>query len=257
VSDRLTLLAVFAHPDDETFRCGGTLALLAARGVRVCLVTATRGEAGSVGDPPLCPAEELAPRREQELHCACCALGIELPRFLGCPDGRLAETDPDEVAERVVRAVRELRPQVILTFGPDGLSGHPDHVAIGRLAAEAFLRAGDPAAHPEHLEHGLAPHAPSELYQIAVPRSLAERLGMRQVRAVADEEIALSVDVTPVWEAKMAAIRCHATQLAATPILKAPPERQRLFLGTETFRLAYSRPFPAPSQQGILAGLLG
>ena len=257
MGDHPTLLAVFAHPDDETFRCGGTLALLAARGVRVCLLTATRGEAGSVGDPPLCLVEELAARREQELHCACRALGIELPRFLNYPDGRLAEAEPDEVVERIVRAVRELRPRLMLTFGPDGLSGHPDHVAIGRLAAEAFLRAGDPAAYPEHVEHGLAPHLTTELYQVAVPRSLAERLGMRRVRAVADEEVALSVDVTPVWEAKMAAIRCHATQLDATSILKAPPERQRLFLGTETFRLACSRLLVAPGQQSVLGGLLG
>ncbi|MHB1414703.1 MAG: PIG-L deacetylase family protein [Chloroflexota bacterium] len=257
MDDRPMLLAVFAHPDDETFRCGGTLALLAARGVRVCLVTATRGEAGSVGDPPLCLAEELAARREQELYCACRALGIEPPRLLDYADGHLAEAEPGEVGERIVRAIRELRPQVMLTFGPDGLSGHPDHVAIGHLAAEAFLHAGDRTAYPEHLEYGLAAHLPSELYQVAVPRGLAERLGMRQVRAVADEEITLSVDVTSAWEAKMAAIRCHATQHGVTPILRAPAERQRLFLGTETFRLAYSRLSPARGQQGILGRLLG
>lgn len=249
------LLAVFAHPDDETFRCGGTLALLATRGVRVHLVTATRGEAGSRGDPPLCLPEELAMLRKKELACACRALGLQPPILLDYCDGYLAEADPEEVIERIVRAIRQLRPQAMLSFGPDGLSGHPDHVAIGHLAAEAFHRAGEPGAYSEQADQGLTPHAPARLYQIAVPRSLAERLGMKQVHPVPDEEITLSVDVSPVWEKKMAAIRCHATQHDVTPILKAPPERQRLFLGVETFRLGPSRPAPAEVAGDLLEEL--
>jgi len=113
----------------------------------------------------------------------------------------------------------------MLTFGADGLSGHPDHIAIGLAAAEAFRRAEEVAA----------------LYTVAVPRSLAESLGMRQIRAVSDEAIALAVDVSSVWEAKMTAIRCHRTQLGESPILDAPEARQRLFLGTEHFCLSASR----------------
>jgi LmbE family N-acetylglucosaminyl deacetylase len=249
------LLAVFAHPDDETFRCGGTLALLASRGVRVHILAATHGEAGSRGDPPLCLPEELAVLREKELACACRALGLQPPILLDYRDGHLAEADPEEVIERIVRAIRGLGPQAMLSFGPDGLSGHPDHVAIGHLAAEAFRRAGEPSAYPEQLDRGLMPHAPARLYQMAVLRSLADRLGMKQVRPIPDKEITLSVDVSPVWEKKMAAIRCHASQHGVTSILRTSLDRQRLFLGTETFRLALSRPGPAGEAGDLLEEL--
>jgi LmbE family N-acetylglucosaminyl deacetylase len=219
------LLAVFAHPDDESYRPGGTLALLARRGVRVHLLTATRGEAGSCGDPPLCRPEELPTMREQELRCACAALGIEPPRILGYQDGHLSETDPEQLIAHILDVVQQVRPQVMLTFGPDGLSGHPDHVTIGRCAAEAFRRTKDVAA----------------LYTVAVPRSFTERLGMKRIRPVPDETIALTVDVTPVWEAKLAAIRCHATQWSSSPMMRAPVEQQRLFFETEHFVRAAQR----------------
>ncbi|MGC8959186.1 MAG: PIG-L deacetylase family protein [Chloroflexia bacterium] len=221
-----TLLAVLAHPDDETFRCGGTLALLARRGARVHLLTATRGEAGSCGEPPLCAPEELPAVREAELRCACAALGIEPPRILDYRDGTLAEVDAEGLIAAILDVVREVRPQVLLSFGPEGLSGHVDHIAVGYCAAEAFRRAGHVAA----------------LYTVAVPRSLAERLGMGRVHPVPDEEIALAVDVTPVWEQKMAAMRCHATQWSTSPMTQAPAERQRLFFGTEHFRAVVRHP---------------
>lgn len=194
-----SLLAVFAHPDDESFRPGGTLALLARRGVRVQILTATRGQAGSRGNPPL---------------------------LLDYQDGQLAEADPEGLIAQILQVVKDTRPQVMLTFGADGLSGHPDHIAIGQAAAEAFRRAEEVAA----------------LYTLAVPRSLVESLGMKQIRAVSDKSIALTVDVSAVWDDKMSAIRCHRTQLGESPILNAPEARQRLFLGAEHFCLSASRP---------------
>jgi len=221
------LLAIFAHPDDESFRPGGTLALLARRGVRVQVLTATRGEAGSCGDPPLCTPEELSTVREQELRCACAALGIESPCILNYRDGHLDEVEPEGLMAEILQVVREVHPQVMLTFGPDGLSGHPDHVAVGRAATEAFRQAGDVAA----------------LYTVAVPQSVAARLGMGRARPVPDEEIALTVNVTPAWEQKVAAIHCHATQLGASPMVQAPVEQQRRFFGTEHFvRAAVRQP---------------
>ena len=220
-----TLLAVFAHPDDESFRPGGTLALLARRGVGVQVLIATRGQAGSRGNPPLCAPEELPAMRENELRCACSALGIQPPLLLDYQDGQLTEADPEGLAAQILQVVKATRPQVMLTFGADGLSGHPDHIAIGQAAAEAFRRAEDVAA----------------LYTLAVPRSLAESLGMKQIRAVPDEAIALAVDVSAVWDAKMTAIRCHRTQSGESPILDAPEARQRLFLGVEHFCLSASR----------------
>jgi LmbE family N-acetylglucosaminyl deacetylase len=221
------LLAVFAHPDDESFRPGGTLVLLARRGVRVHLLTATRGEAGACGDPPLCMPEELPAARERELRCACAALGVEPPRLLSYRDGHLGEADSEEIIAQVLGVVDEVRPQVMLSFGPDGLSGHPDHVTIGQCAAEAFRRVQKVAA----------------LYTVAVPHSVAEQLAMQNVRSVPDEAIALSVDISAVWETKLAAIRCHATQLSSSPMMRAPVERQRLFFGTEHFvRAAVRQP---------------
>ena len=216
-----TLLAVFAHPDDESFRCGGTLALLARRGVRVCVLTATRGQAGSCGDPPLCRPNELPAVRERELRCACAALRIEPSRLLDYRDGALVDVDEEEAVAHVMAAIQELRPQVLLTWPPDGLSGHPDHVAVSRWVALAFERVGAAA-----------------LYHLAVPRSVADALGLSRLHAVPDEEITLVVDVTTAWEQKMTAIHCHRTQVGASPILTASEGKQRLFLGMEHFLLA-------------------
>ena len=219
------LLAVFAHPDDETFRCGGTLALLARGGVRVQVLTATRGEAGSCGDPPLCTPEELPALRERELACACAALGLEPPRLLDYVDGHLADADAEVLTAHILAAIGETGAQLLLSFGLDGLSGHPDHLAIGRCAAGAFRRAEGVAA----------------LYTVAVPASLADALDLRQVRAVPDADIALAVDVSAAREAKLAAMHCHATQLASSPMMQAPVERQRRFFGTEHFVRAAAR----------------
>lgn len=220
-----TLLAVFAHPDDESFRCGGTLALLAQQGVRVQLLTATRGQAGSRGDPPLCSPGELPGIRESELRCACQALGILPPIVMDYEDGHLSEADPEVVTATIQAAAGEIGARVMLSYGPDGISGHPDHITIGRLAAEAFHRTETIGA----------------LYTPVVPRSIARAVGMRQIHTVRDEDVSLEVDVSPVWEKKMAAIKCHRTQLGQSPILKAPEEKQRLFLGKEHFLRAKAR----------------
>jgi len=223
--DTPALLAIFAHPDDETFRPGGTLALLARHGVGVHVLTATRGQAGSCGDPPLCTQEELPAVRERELRCACAALGLAPPLLLDYQDGHLPEVDPEEITDHILAAVTEYQPQAMLTFGPDGLSGHADHIAVGRCAAEAYARSNEIVA----------------LYTLAVPRSLAEQLEMRQVHSVPDEQIALAVDVASAWVAKQAAMACHMTQRSSTPLMSAPAERQRLFFGREFFVRASCR----------------
>jgi LmbE family N-acetylglucosaminyl deacetylase len=104
------LLAVFAHPDDESFRPGGTLTLLARRGVRVQVLTATRGEAGSRGDPPPQAPEELPAMREAELRCACKALGLQPPILLNYQDGQLTEADPETLTAEILGIVRDFRP---------------------------------------------------------------------------------------------------------------------------------------------------
>ena len=218
------LLAVFAHPDDETFRCGGLLALLAGRGVEVNLLTATRGEAGSCGDPPLYKAEELAEVRERELQCACGTLGILPPIFLDYPDGKLTEVDEEEAITRITAVARELRPQVLLTWPADGLSGHPDHKAVSRWTSQVF----------EEMEKDA--EAPNALYHLAVPQSVASALSLTGLHAIPDEEVSLNVDVMPVWKQKRNAIRCHHSQASGSPILFAPEEKQRFFFGKEHFK---------------------
>jgi len=221
----LKLLAAFAHPDDETFRPGGTLALLARRGVRVELLTFTRGEAGSCGNPPLCTQEELHAVRERELRFACAVLGLQPPHLLDFADGHLAEAEPERMITHMLAVAQEIEPQVILSFGSDGLSGHPDHIAVGEWAVEAFRRIGGVAA----------------LYTVAVPHSLAQKLDMRQLHSIPDEAIALSVNISPVWETKLAAMRCHASQWSSSPMVSAPDKRRRLFFGREYFVRAASR----------------
>ncbi len=244
--ERLAVLAVFAHPDDEAFRCGGTLALLARRGVQVQILTATRGQRGSCGDPPLCSPQELPRVREEELRCACRALGIEPPRLLDYCDGTLSRVDPQEGKAHVLAAVRELRPQALITWPPDGLSGHPDHVAVSRWARLAFE-----ATQP------MGVREPLSLVYMAVPEAVAAALGFSGLHTVPDEAVTLAVDVLPVWEEKLRAIRCHRTQAGDSPILWAPEERQSLFLGTEHYRRAVPRAEDDVLEHLVTEGALG
>ena len=218
------LLAVFAHPDDEAFRCGGTLALLARRGVKVHVLTFTRGQAGSCGQPPVCAREELGVVRTDELLCSCRALGLEPPVVLDYEDGRLAEVAQEEGVARITACIQAIHPQVLLTWPLHGLSGHPDHAAVSRWTLAAYQqvkRAGidDLAA----------------LYHLAMPDSLAKELGLDQLHTLPDNELTVTIDVQSVWEQKIAAIACHHTQAGESPILRAPLERQIRFLGWEHF----------------------
>ena len=241
----LRLLAVFAHPDDETFRPGGTLALLARGGVQVQVLTATRGQAGSCGDPPLCDPEQLGTVREAELRCACRALGLEPPRVLNHVDGRLSEVDDAEGTGQILSAIQELRPHVLLTWPPDGLSGHRDHMAVSRWTRLAFR---------ETARRGW--DFPAALYYVTIARDVAEALGLSHLHSTPDEKITLSVDVTPVYEQKVAAIRCHRTQLREIPVLSAPVEQQRLFLCREHFLLGALRRRVTKRESDILQKLL-
>ena len=223
------LLAIFAHPDDESYRAGGALALLARKGSQVWVLCATRGEQGILKMDP----EETGQVRQIEMECACRALGIEKPLFLNYQDGTLPEVNEEIAVGQVVGAIRKLRPQALLTWPPSGVSGHPDHVAVSSWTEKAFQLAADPAAYPEHKE---ASHAVDALYHIVIPSSLAETMKMPHLHTVPDEEVTLTLDVSAVWDAKIAAIQCHASQLSSSPITSAPLDRQRLFLGTEYFQ---------------------
>jgi len=164
----LRLMAVLAHPDDESLGLGGMIAKYAAEGVEVSLVTATRGESGRYlgrRDGREHPGpERLAAIREAELKAAAAVLGIRDLTLLNFRDGHLDEAEPREAVGRIVEHVRRVRPQVVVTFPPDGSYGHPDHIAICQLATAAMVAAADPAHGGPAGRPAPPPHAVSKLY---------------------------------------------------------------------------------------------
>ena len=164
------ILAVFAHPDDESFCAGGTLAKHAADGAEIMVVSATRGEAGQIHDVRAATRHTLGQVRERELRLACARLGIRHAVCLDYGDGTLKDVALEALTRDIVRIVREFQPNVVITFGPDGAYGHPDHVAIGAATTTACTLAGDAAAFPEQIAAGLAPHAPEATLHCSFPR---------------------------------------------------------------------------------------
>ncbi|HAL62323.1 MAG TPA: PIG-L domain-containing protein [Chloroflexi bacterium] len=241
MKEALTLLAVFAHPDDESFGPAATLAKYVAEGVRITLLCATRGEAGEISDPQLATPETLGEVREEELRCACRVIGIQEPRFLGYRDDQMSSYDPQEVEGKVVRAIREVRPQVVLTFGPDGISGHLDHITIGKATTDAFFSAGDEERFSEHIAEGLSPHQAEKLYYVAVPRSRFRAMSL-DLPGTCDDRITTVIDVVPFLEVKKQALACHKTQLPPGNLFaQISDEEMRKWWGKEHFVLAASR----------------
>jgi LmbE family N-acetylglucosaminyl deacetylase len=170
---------VFAHPDDESFCAGGTFAKYAAAGAEIMVVSATRGDAGQIRDARAATRRTLGRVRERELRLACERLGVQHAACLGYRDGALKDVEPEALARDITRIVREFQPDAVITFGPDGGYGHPDHIAIGAATTAACALAGDASAFPEQLDAGLMPHTPAALYYSYFPRSrllLHERL---------------------------------------------------------------------------------
>ncbi len=243
-----TLMAIYAHPDDEILGSGGTLASYAAMGSRVVLVCATRGEVGEISDPTLATPETLGEVREQELRCAAETLGIHDVYFLdyrdsgmeGTPENEDArafvQADMVEITAKLVGLIRSERPQVVVTFEPYGGYGHPDHKMAHKAAVAAFDAASDPQQFPEQ---GEVWH-PQRLFYSAIPTSFW--LEMRDHMAAAgmdtsrfdsiqtnperfpDEKITTEVEVSRFVDAKFAAALCHATQFGAESIFRRVPE---------------------------------
>lgn len=235
------MLAVFAHPDDESFGPGGTLARYSREGIWIGLVCATRGEAGKTGDPPACAPEELGPTRERELRAACKVLGISDLVVLGYPDGGLDRVDPGEATGRIAREIRRVRPQVVLTYGPEGVSGHRDHIAVGRLATAAFHAAGDPTRWPEHRLEGLEPWAALKLYYLAIPAPVFRALGRPLPAWWTGDEVTTVIETEAYVDVKRAALACHRSQnMSVRRYLDLGREGVRRLAGKEYFHLAWT-----------------
>jgi LmbE family N-acetylglucosaminyl deacetylase len=140
-----TILGIWAHPDDEAYLSGGLMAMARAAGSRVVCVTATRGELGTA-EPDRWPADRLAAERTLELARCLEILGVTEHRWLGYRDGECAQVRPEEAVARLSEVIEQVDPDTVLTFGPDGNTGHPDHQAVSRWATAAFERAARPGA---------------------------------------------------------------------------------------------------------------
>jgi LmbE family N-acetylglucosaminyl deacetylase len=272
------LLAIFAHPDDESYGAGGVMALAAAAGNTVWVLCATNGDQG--GRPGEVDVDHsLDPEiRRAELACACRELGIAEPIFLGyrdsgmegwgAPEGSLSRAPEDEVVERILTVIRQLRPAVIVTFDPGGVYGHPDHTACSATATAAYRRAA------------AEPGGPTALYHQALPRSMVAAMraateeerrrsgddkpptedDVRQQEAFEklarpDDEITTVVPIAAVLERKVAALACHDSQMRGRqwddPEVRAQMERM---FGTETF-VRVDPPLPPGLKEDRFAGL--
>jgi LmbE family N-acetylglucosaminyl deacetylase len=259
-TEPLRLLAVFAHPDDETLGVGGVLARYAAEGVETHLVTATRGEGGrfrGLKEGPGHPGrEKLAAIREAELNAAASVLGIRSVTMLGYQDGRLDQADPREATSRIADVIRRLRPQVVITFPPDGGYGHPDHIAICQLATAGVVAAASSssASHAPEAPSVQAPtagpsHAVSKLYyfvssgpymqayQAAFKKLTSLVDGVeREAQAWPDWMITTVIDTRAHWERVQRAVDCHDSQVAAYEALrKLGPEHREALWGRKEF----------------------
>jgi LmbE family N-acetylglucosaminyl deacetylase len=256
VSSGLKLLAVLAHPDDESLGLGGTLAKYAAEGVEVYLVTATRGERGRFGIPGRTagPAE-VGRVREQELRAAAAVLGIREVCLLGYPDGAVDQVDATAAIEAIVAHIRRIRPQVVVTFGPEGAYGHPDHIAICQFATAATVCAAD-AAYQGAGNPGepLPPHRAAKLYYMAwrkdkwdayqaAFRKLTSTVDgvQRQATPWPDWAVTTEIETSAFWPVVWRAVRCHQTQLSIYERLEhLSEEHHRALWGSQEFYRVYS-----------------
>jgi N-acetylglucosamine malate deacetylase 2 len=246
----LSLLAIFAHPDDEAFITGGTLALCADRGIATYVISATAGDAGRSGGLAA-SGTELGKLRAAEFATSCALLGVREHALLGYGDGRLAQADFDEAVGRVVELIRRWRPAVALTFGREGGSNsHRDHRAICRIAMAAVLAAGDELCYSDQVgpPHGLAPHAVEKFYLASARDGLVSRDGTRFDRPTT------SVDISTVVGRKLAAFRVHTSQATLVPRLEEWIAEND---NAEHYTRAFSRvPVPAGVETDLFSGLL-
>ena len=253
------LLGVFAHPDDEAYSVAGCLARHTDEGIPATILCFTRGEAGMIADVSGATRENLGEVREAELRAACAAVGVADVRIVGTPDGGTEAND--EGVDVIARTIRELQPKVVVTMEPQGVTRHPDHIAVSKMTTDAFakVREASGGAYPQRLYYSAVPA--SWLQTLA---DEAERRGLPQFaapddplapQAAPDDSMACVVDVTKWVDRKAAALRAHLTQ-SMEMISWLPEDLIPIVLGVEAFQ----RPFPKyspgePLEQDLFAAL--
>lgn len=246
----MRLMAVLAHPDDESLGIGGTLACYAAQGVETFVVTATRGERGRFFDNNERPSDEEVGRvRERELRAAARELAVSEVTLLGYRDAELDAADPAEAVGRIVAQLRRVRPQVVLTFSHDGAYGHPDHIAISQLTqaacvagADASYDPGTPAHRVEKLYCFAWPQQLWDLYQRAFKKLVSKVDGVeRAVNPWPEWQLTTRIDARSHWQSVWRAVRCHRTQMAVYAQLEAlSPQEHATLWGDQYFYRIFS-----------------
>ena len=238
-------MAVLAHPDDESLGIGGTLAKYASEGVDVFLLTATRGDRGRYRDYRFADAQHpggsaLGTIRERELRAAAAALGVREVAFLDYGDQELDRANPREAVAAIVEHLRRVHPEVVITFGPDGAYGHPDHIAISQLATAAVVAAADPAI--SKLYYIAWPESTWAAYQSAFKKLTSMVDGVeRQVVPWPDWEITTVIDTRQYCQTVWRAISCHESQMSVyTQLEHLSPQHRDALWGVQSFYRVFS-----------------
>ncbi|MGH2727356.1 MAG: PIG-L deacetylase family protein [Actinomycetota bacterium] len=237
------LLGVFAHPDDEAYSLAGCMARHTDEGIPAAILCFTRGEVGLIAEGSGATRETLGEVREAELRAACAHFGVHDVRIVGTPDGGTEAND--EGVEAIAVVMRELAPRVVVTMEPQGVTRHPDHIAVSEMTSAAFSRVRDEngGTFPQRLYYSAIPKTALEAFTDEVAKrglpGLTAPDDPLAPQAAPDESIAAVVDVTLYFERKLAALRAHLTQTFEM-VAWMPEDLMRLFLSTEAFQ----RPFP-------------
>ena len=211
--DGQRLMVVMPHPDDECFGCASTIARHSAEGATVSLVTMTRGGAGLWNGRAAGDLRSLTDVRALELRDAAAELGVDFLEIFDYPDGALEKVEEVEaVRERflgdIIRVLRSHRPQVVVSFGPEGAYGHPDHKVVSRMTVQACTLSGDPAAYElETVALGIAPWSPSKLYF-----QTANTMAIESLKLPPQPPITTRVNIRGFEDTKLRAFARHRTQ---------------------------------------------
>lgn len=207
-----SILLILAHPDDESSGVSGTVKKYTQQGIPVDLITATRGEKGSrVGIPTNVDTSTV---REAELRAAAAIMGIRNIYLLGYVDGELDKADMNEVVNKIMDIMQRIEPEIVITFGPDGISGHSDHITVGKAATKAFEKLSSEGK------------GPRKLYYVTIAASALPDADEYGVATRPDDEVAITTDISEYFGSKIKALSAHRSQQDARDLIEMFEERK-------------------------------